>query len=111
VVIDHLQLLDQRRKAPELQQQVLDLRSWAKRMSCTLVFISQLRSALDPARWPSMSDIRLLDDLDLRLFDKFLFLREGRVQLFPGSMRPSAPAGRKLASPLTVRLAESERDP
>jgi predicted ATP-dependent serine protease len=82
-VIDHLQLLDQRRKAPELEQQVRDLRAFAQRTGCILVFLSQLRSTFDQstARWPSMSDIRLLDTLELSLFDKFLFLREGRSRL------------------------------
>jgi hypothetical protein len=82
-VIDHLQLLDQRRKAPELEQQVRDLRAFAKRTGCILLFISQLRSAFDQStgRLPSTNDIRLLDALDLSLFDKFLFLREGRPHL------------------------------
>jgi len=83
VVIDHLQLLDQRRKAPELEQQVRSLRSLAKRRGCILVFLSQIRSAFDQRaeRLPSRRDVRLLDALDLGLFDKFLFLRKGRAQL------------------------------
>jgi hypothetical protein len=82
-VIDHLQLLDQRRRAPELEQQVRDLRAFAQRTGCILVFISQIRSAFDQGGelLPSRQDIRLLDALDLRLFDKFVFLREGRAML------------------------------
>jgi replicative DNA helicase len=82
-VIDHLQLLDQRRQAPPLEQQVRDLRAFAQRTGCILVFISQIRSAFDQSTelLPSRQDIRLLDALDLRLFDKFLFLREGRASL------------------------------
>jgi replicative DNA helicase len=82
-VIDHLQLLDQRRKTPPLDQQVRELRAFAQRTGCILVFLSQIHSAFDQcaARWPSTQDIRLLDALDLGLFDKFLFLREGRMTL------------------------------
>lgn len=82
-VIDHLQLLDQRRRAPELEQQVRELRAFAKQTGSILVFLSQIRSAFDqsPERLPAQQDIRLLDALDLTLFDKFLFLREGRAQL------------------------------
>lgn len=82
-VIDHLQLLDQRRRAPELEQQVRELRAFAKQTGCILVFLSQIRSAFDqsPQGLPTLQDIRLLDPLDLTLFDSFLFLREGRARL------------------------------
>ncbi len=83
VVVDHLQLLDQRRKAPPLQQQVSELNTFAKHVGCILVFISQIRSAFDEKeqRLPAVEDIRLLDALDLRIFDKHLFLRDGQLQV------------------------------
>jgi replicative DNA helicase len=83
VVVDHLQLLDQRRKAPELQHQVADLRTFAKLAGCIVVLISQIRSAFDEKshRLPAADDVRLLDALDLGLFDKFLFLHRGQLQL------------------------------
>lgn len=83
VVVDHLQLLDQRRKAPELQQQVNELHAFAKHSGCIVVFVSQIRSAFDEKgqRRPGVDDVRLLDALDLGLFDKFLFLQDGHVQL------------------------------
>jgi replicative DNA helicase len=83
VVIDHLQLLDQRRKAPDLQRQVSELNAFAKQAGCIMVFISQIRSAFDDEkqRLPAAEDIRLLDVLDLSLFDKLLFLRDGQLRL------------------------------
>ena len=83
VVVDHLQLLDQRRKAPELQQQVTDLNAFAKLAGCILVLISQIRSGFDEKshRLPAVEDVRLLDVLDLGIFDKFVFLQDGQLQL------------------------------
>jgi replicative DNA helicase len=83
VVVDHLQLLDQRRKAPELQQQVSDLNAFAKRAGCIVVLISQIRSAFDgkSQRLPTVEDVRLLDTLDFGIFDKLLFLQDGQLQL------------------------------
>jgi replicative DNA helicase len=86
VVVDHLQLLDQRRKAPELQHQVTDLSAFAKLAGCIVVLISQIRSAFDEKshRLPDADDVRLLDVVDLGLFDKFLFLHRGQLQLVDG---------------------------
>lgn len=83
VVIDYLQLLDQRRKSPSLQQQVSELAAFAQRTGCIIILISQIRSAFDAKarRLPSTSDIRLLDDLDTSVFTKVVFLHEGRVRV------------------------------
>ena len=77
-----MQRLDQRRKARELQQQVSELNAFAKQTGCIVVLISQIRSAFDEKRQrlPSAEDVRLLDALDLGVFDKFLFLQDGEVQ-------------------------------
>lgn len=83
VVIDYLQLLDQRRKSPRLQQQVSDLATFAQRTGCIVVLISQIRSGFDSKarRLPAIGDIRLLDDLDTSIFSKLVFLHEGRARL------------------------------
>jgi len=80
VVIDHLQLLDQRRRSPPLHQQMAELRDLARRTRSVIVAISQIRSAFDAeaARFPSVADVRLLDELDLGLFDRMVFMHEGK---------------------------------
>jgi replicative DNA helicase len=83
VVIDYLQLLDQRRKSPPLQEQVSALAALAKRTGCIVILISQILSAFDAKtkRLPSIADIRLLDDLDPSIFSKLVFLHEGRLRV------------------------------
>lgn len=82
VVIDYLQLLDQRRENPELMVQVRTLRSLAKERGLIIVFISQIARTYDPARKPipDLDDVRLPNPLDLRLFDKTCFLNDGEVR-------------------------------
>ncbi|HTV21093.1 MAG TPA: DNA helicase [Polyangiaceae bacterium] len=83
VVVDYLQLLDQRRASPPLQQQVSALGELAKQMRCVVVLISQIRSAFDTSAQPlpGVDDVRLLDALDLQLFDELVFLHQGRLSL------------------------------
>jgi replicative DNA helicase len=75
VVIDYLQLLDQRRESPDLIQQVRQLKAFAKDRALILVFVSQIRRNYDPAQRPipSLNDVRLPNPLDLTLFDKAAF--------------------------------------
>jgi hypothetical protein len=81
IVVDYLQLLDQRRSAPELQQQVEQLTAFARQSGCSFVFLSQLRSELDAQRRaPRPSDVRLPNPLDLRLFDRLLLLQGGEAR-------------------------------
>ena len=86
VVIDNLQLLDQRRRFPELQQQVNELDAFAKRTGSVLVFISQIHSAFDHTnkRLPALEDVRLPNALDLSIFNKLIFLHDGRSRLQVG---------------------------
>ncbi len=79
IAIDYLQLLDQRRSAPELEQQVQALSAFARQTGCILLFLSQLRSELDAsARAPLPADVRLPNPLDLKVFDRLLLLHDGR---------------------------------
>ena len=82
VIIDYLQLLDQRRETPELMQQVQQLRAFARERQVAILFLSQIDRRYDASSTPrpSLSDIRLPNPLDLRLFDKLYFLHEGELQ-------------------------------
>ena len=83
VVIDYLQLLDQKRTNPEVGQQVAALRTFARARGLILIFLSQIDRAFDPSgkRVPDVSDVRLPNRMDLALFDKTCFLNEGEIRL------------------------------
>jgi replicative DNA helicase len=83
LVINYLQLLDQRRDSADLQQQVRELRDFARQAGCIIVFISQIQRAFDTKSrsLPGAEDVRLVNPLDLQLFDKALFLHEGKARL------------------------------
>lgn len=82
VVIDYLQLLDQRRENPELAIQVGMLKSFARERGLIMVFISQIDRSYDPSAkpCPDIRDVRLPNPLDLRLFNKTCFLNDGEVR-------------------------------
>lgn len=82
VVVDYLQLLDQRRRSPDLVDQIHALRSFARDKGLIFVFISQIDRSYDPSQksFPDLGDIRLPNPLDLGLFDKACFLNNGNVQ-------------------------------
>ncbi|MDA9403834.1 DNA helicase [Bradyrhizobium sp. CCBAU 45389] len=82
VVIDYLQLLDQRRENPDLTVQVRALKSFARDRGLIVIFISQIDRSYDPAvkPCPDLSDVRLPNPLDLMLFDKTCFINNAEVQ-------------------------------
>lgn len=82
VVIDYLQLLDQRRENPALMAQVRKLKSFAQEKGLILVFISQIDRSYDRSAkpCPDISDVRLPNPLDLSLFSKTCFLNNGELQ-------------------------------
>ena len=82
VVVDYLQLLDQKRENPELNIQVRRLESFARSRGLIFVFISQIDRSYDPSTkpCPDLEDVRLPNPLDLTLFSKTCFLNDGRVQ-------------------------------
>lgn len=82
VVIDYLQLLDQRRANPDLAVQVRALKSFARDRGLIVVFISQIDRSYDPAikPCPDLDDVRLPNPLDLTLFDKTCFLNQSEVR-------------------------------
>lgn len=83
VVIDYLQLLDQRRENPDLTVQVSALKSFARDKGLIVVFISQIDRSYDPSvkPCPDLSDVRLPNPLDLKLFDKMCFMNNSEIQL------------------------------
>lgn len=83
IVIDYLQLLDQRRSHPELAEQVEQLKAFAKRSGAIIVLISQIDRAFEKSgkALPDLSDVRLPNPLDLNLFDRACFLHHGEVRM------------------------------
>ena len=86
VVIDYLQLLDQKRTNPELMIQVRALNAFAKDRGLIMVFLSQVDRSyeLSARPCPNLSDVRLPNPLDLKLFNKTCFLNNGEVQIGMG---------------------------
>ncbi|WP_229266768.1 DNA helicase [Leptospira sp. severe_002] len=82
VVVDYLQLLDQKRENPELMAQVRALKRFARERGLILVFISQIDRGYDASKkpCPDLSDVRLPNPLDLSLFDKTCFLNNGECR-------------------------------
>jgi hypothetical protein len=82
VVIDYLQLLDQKRDNPDLMTQVRTLKAFARERGLVIVFISQIDRAYDQSTkpFPDLGDVRLPNPLDLKLFNKTCFLNNGEVQ-------------------------------
>lgn len=81
-VIDYLQLLDRKRDAPLLEEQVRALRDFARTRGVTTAFLSQIDRGYDPTTkpMPDLSDVRLSNPLDLALFDRAVFLQGGKVK-------------------------------
>ena len=82
VVIDYLQLLDQRRTNPSLQEQVSALRRFAKQRQLAIVMISQIHKRFEDNSHdlPTREDVRLPNPLDLDLFDELWFLHLGQLE-------------------------------
>jgi len=83
IVIDYLQLLDQKREKPELMVQIRALKAFAEEKGLTILCISQIDRSFDAEAktWPDLSDVRLPNPLDLSLFSKACFLNNGTVTL------------------------------
>lgn len=78
IVIDYLQLLDEKRSNPPLQVQVEKLKNYAKEKECVVIFISQLGRELENRadKKPTMDDIRLPNPLELKFFNKIMLLHK-----------------------------------
>ena len=83
VIIDYLQLLDQKRATPDLLSQVRQLRDFARDRKLIILCLSQIDRRYDSKRRaiPDVSDVRLPNPVDLSLFDRTCFLHEGKINL------------------------------
>jgi replicative DNA helicase len=83
VVVDYLQLLDQRREHADLMQQVRRLREFARERGLIVLCLSQIVRSFDPAKrpLPDIGDVRLPNPLDMRLFDTTCLLHQGRMRM------------------------------
>ncbi|WP_309713012.1 DNA helicase [Armatimonas sp.] len=86
VIVDYLQLLDQRRENPDLMTQVQQLRSFARERQLIVICLSQINRSYDPEKQavPGIEDVRLPNPLDLSLFDRMCFLHQGKMQIIAG---------------------------
>jgi len=81
IVVDYLQLLDEKRTNPPLQEQIEKLKVFAKKVGCIIIFLCQIdRDIGDRSdQRPALDDIRLPNPLDLGLLNKIILLyRESR---------------------------------
>lgn len=80
LAVDYLQLLDQRRDKPALQLQIEALKAFAGKHGCILIFISQVDRSFEGSgrAHPGLEDVRLPNPLDLKLFNKAIFLHGGK---------------------------------
>lgn len=83
VVVDYLQLLDQRRSNPPLPDQLAVLQAYAKRTGATVILISQIDRAFETtaSEVPTLADVRMPNQFDPALFDKACFLHDGDVRI------------------------------
>ena len=83
VVVDYLQVLDQKRDNPPLSEQIQTLRNFASKRNLVFVFISQIDRGYDlrSTSLPTRNDVRLPNPLDLANFNKTCFLHEGKALL------------------------------
>jgi replicative DNA helicase len=83
VVVDYLQLLDQRRDKPSLDVQVRNLKAFAQKIQSIVICLSQIAReyTLTSRACPSLQDVRMPNPLDLSIFDKSCFIQDGKMQL------------------------------
>ena len=100
-VIDYLQLLDQKRDHPPLEEQVAKLKQFARSRQLLMVCLSQIDRRFDAngRSCPGPGDVRLPNPLDLTLFDAACFLNRGAMQL----VRPVGPRAHDCRGPRDAR--------
>jgi replicative DNA helicase len=83
VVVDYLQLLDQKRDNPDLADQVNTLKIFAEENGLIIVFISQIDRSFDHSTkpFPELADVRLPNPVDLSVFSKVCFLNNGEIRI------------------------------
>lgn len=76
IIVDYLQLLDEKRTNPPLQTQAEKLKTYAKETGAIIIFISQIVRDVENRidKRPTLDDIRLPNPLDLSLINKIILL-------------------------------------
>lgn len=87
VVVDYLQILDQRRENAPLMDQIKALKAFARERGLIMAFISQIHKSYDAAvrPCPELADVRLPNPLDLTLFQKACFINDGKMSFAASS--------------------------
>lgn len=82
IVVDYLQLLDQRRTNPSLDAQMTSLQRYVEGAGAICSVISQIDRSFDLSgkSMPDLSDVRQPNPLDLSRFRKFFFLHNGTIR-------------------------------
>ena len=80
-VVDFLQILDQDRSKPSLQEQILQFRQFVNGGNSILLFLSQIDRTFEMSDkvTPDRTDIRLPNPLELGLFDHVFFAKDGKM--------------------------------
>jgi len=79
IIVDYLQLLDQKRSKPVLQTQIEALKNYAEETGVIIVFLSQIDRAFRGGEvLPSEEDIRMPNDIDLGLFNKIMVMNQDK---------------------------------
>jgi replicative DNA helicase len=76
ILIDYLQLLDEKRTNPDLQKQIETLKLYAKEKGCVIIFLSQLDREIENRvnKKPIVEDVRMPNPFDLKIFNKLMLL-------------------------------------
>jgi replicative DNA helicase len=82
VIIDYLQLLDQKRLHASIANQIQRLKALARERQLIIVCLSQIDRHYDVTKpFPGFGDVRLPNPLDIGIFSHACFLSRGRLQL------------------------------
>jgi replicative DNA helicase len=83
VIIDYLQLLDQKRLNASIADQIQRLKALARERQLIIVCLSQIDRRYDATKqpFPGFGDVRLPNPLDIGLFNHACFLNRGRLKL------------------------------
>jgi replicative DNA helicase len=82
-VVDYMQILDQRRDSPVLNDQIATLARFARLSGIMLVCLSQIDRQFEESgrRLPGLADLRLPNPVDLTHFAKACFLGGGEIEI------------------------------
>ncbi|WP_299550711.1 DNA helicase [uncultured Tateyamaria sp.] len=82
IIVDYLQLLDQKRTHPSLDDQIKFLQRHVIDTGAICAVISQIDRSFDLSgkSMPDISDVRLPNPVDLSAFRKLFFLHNGKIQ-------------------------------